>query len=128
MNTPILRTSLLERRYKTAHTQTDLFNQLCFEMWDKDTVSIMGASGSGRVRFCIPWEDLNLRMQEKSFSGNSIYKMGHRWRGDYRHQHVGFIFQSYHLLGELTIQENVALPVQIRKGRKKSKCIWLKNY
>ena len=43
--------------------------------------------------------------------------MGHRWRCEYRHQHVGFIFQSYHLLTELTIQENVALPAQIQKGR-----------
>ena len=48
MNTLLLRTSLLERRYKTAHTQIDLFKQLSFEMWDKDTVSIMGASGSGK--------------------------------------------------------------------------------
>ena len=48
MNSPILRASLLERRYKTSHTQIDLFNQLCFEMWDKDTVSIMGVSGSGK--------------------------------------------------------------------------------
>ena len=36
----------------------------------------------------------------------------------YRHQHIGFIFQSYHLLSELTIQENVALPAQFCKGRR----------
>ena len=48
MNSPILRASLLERRYKTSHTQIDLFKQLCFEMWDEDTVSIMGVSGSGK--------------------------------------------------------------------------------
>lgn len=121
MNTPLLRTSLLERRYKTAHTQIDLFNQLCFEMWDKDTVSIMGASGSGKSTLLHTMGGLESPdAGEVFFRGNSIYKMGHRWRGDYRHQHVGFIFQSYHLLGELTIQENVALPVQIRKGRKRA--------
>ena len=32
MNPPILRASLIERRYKTAHTQIDLFKKLCFEM------------------------------------------------------------------------------------------------
>ena len=48
MNSSILCASLLERRYKTSHTQIDLFKQLCFEMWDEDTVSIMGVSGSGK--------------------------------------------------------------------------------
>ena len=44
--------------------------------------------------------------------------MSHPLRCEYRHQHIGFIFQSYHLLSELTIQENVALPAQICKGRR----------
>ena len=119
MNAPLLRASLLERRYKTVHTQIDLFKQLCFEMWDKDTVSIMGSSGSGKSTLLHTLGGLESPDEgEVFFRGNSIYKMGHRLRCDYRHQHVGFIFQSYHLLSELTIQENVALPAQIRKGRR----------
>mgnify|MGYP001266759139 CR=1 FL=1 len=119
MNIPLLRTSLLERRYKTAHTQIDLFKQLCFEMSEKDTVSIMGASGSGKSTLLHAMGGLDCPdAGEVFFRGDSIYKMGHRWRGTYRNQHVGFIFQSYHLLSELTIQENVALPAQIHKGRK----------
>ncbi|MFL2876311.1 MAG: ABC transporter ATP-binding protein [Pontiellaceae bacterium] len=119
MNAPLLRASLLERRYKTVHTQIDLFKQLCFEMWDKDTVSIMGSSGSGKSTLLHTLGGLESPDEgEVFFRGNSIYKMGHRLRCEYRHQHVGFIFQSYHLLSELTIQENVALPAQIRKGRR----------
>ena len=119
MNAPLLRASLLERRYKTVHTQIDLFKQLCFEMWDKDTVSIMGSSGSGKSTLLHTLGGLESPDEgEVFFRGNSIYKMGHRLRCEYRHQHVGFIFQSYHLLSELTIQENVALPAQIRTGRR----------
>ena len=119
MNAPLLRASLLERRYKTVHTQIDLFKQLCFEMWDKDTVSIMGSSGSGKSTLLHTLGGLESPDEgEVFFRGHSIYKMGHRLRCEYRHQHVGFIFQSYHLLSELTIQENVALPAQIRTGRR----------
>jgi ABC-type lipoprotein export system ATPase subunit len=119
MNRPLLQTSLLERRYKTRHTQIDLFKQLSFEMSEKDTVSIMGASGSGKSTLLHIIGGLDSPDSgEILFRGDSIYKMGHRWRGMYRHQHVGFIFQSYHLLSELTIQENVALPAQIHNGRK----------
>ncbi len=119
MNRPLLQTSLLERRYKTRHTQVDLFKQLSFEMSEKDTVSIMGASGSGKSTLLHIIGGLDSPDSgEILFRGDSIYKMGHRWRGMYRHQHVGFIFQSYHLLSELTIQENVALPAQIHNGRK----------
>ena len=99
MNRPLLQTSLLERRYKTRHTQIDLFKQLSFEMSEKDTVSIMGASGSGKSTLLHIIGGLDSPDSgEILFRGDSIYKMGHRWRGMYRHQHVGFIFQSYHLL------------------------------
>ena len=119
MKAPILRASLLERRYKTAHTQIDLFKQLCFEMWDGDTISIMGASGSGKSTLLHTLGGLEAPDKgEVFFREDAIYKMGNRWRCEYRHQYVGFIFQSYHLLNELTIQENVALPAQIRKGRR----------
>ena len=119
MNSPILCASLLERRYKTSHTQIDLFKQLCFEMWDEDTVSIMGVSGSGKSTLLHTLGGLEAPDEgEVFFRGDSIYKMSHRWRCEYRHQHIGFIFQSYHLLSELTIQENVALPAQICKGRR----------
>ena len=119
MNSSILCASLLERRYKTSHTQIDLFKQLCFEMWDEDTVSIMGVSGSGKSTLLHTLGGLEAPDEgEVFFRGDSIYKMSHRWRCEYRHQHIGFIFQSYHLLSELTIQENVALPAQICKGRR----------
>lgn len=121
MNTPLLRTSLLERKYLTAHTQIDLFKQLNFEMWENDTVSIMGSSGSGKSTLLHIMGGLESPdTGEVFFRGDSIYKMGQQWRGDYRNLHIGFVFQSYHLLAELTIQENVALPVQIRKGRKRA--------
>lgn len=119
MNGPLLRTSMLERRYKTTSTEINLFKELSFEMLEQDTVSIMGASGSGKSTLLHIIGGLaSPDAGEVFFRGDSIYNMGHRWRGAFRHQHVGFIFQSYHLLSELTIQENVALPAQIHEGRK----------
>ena len=80
MNRPLLQTSLLERRYKTRHTQIDLFKQLSFEMSEKDTVSIMGASGSGKSTLLHIIGGLDSPDSgEILFRGDSIYKMGHRW-------------------------------------------------
>ena len=77
-----------------------------------------GGSGSGKVPSSYAGGLEAPDKGEVFFRGNSIYKMSHPWRCEYRHQHIGFIFQSYHLLSELTIQENVALPAQICKGRR----------
>lgn len=80
-------------------------------------MSVIGRSGSGKSTF------LNLLggIEEPSsgevfFDGESIHQFKDKELTKFRNQHIGYVFQQYHLLKELTVLENIRLPLDI--GRK----------
>lgn len=80
-------------------------------------MSVVGRSGSGKSTF------LNLlggiekpSSGEVFFDGESIHQLKDKELTKFRNQHIGYVFQQYHLLKELTVLENIRLPLDI--GRK----------
>lgn len=110
----------LEKIYRTEELQTIALNKLSFEVNKGEFVAIMGPSGCGKSTL------LNiLGMLDDSdggsfiFNGEEVINYNERKRANIRKHNIGFVFQSFNLIDQLTVFENVELPL-IYTGMKKS--------
>jgi predicted ABC-type transport system involved in lysophospholipase L1 biosynthesis ATPase subunit len=82
-----------------------------------ETVSITGESGSGKSTLLHVLGGLDTpKRGTVHFGESSIYGMSPQRRARFRAERVGFVFQAFHLLPELDIVENVALPAMARRS------------
>ncbi len=102
----------LEKFYSTDEVRTIALNKLSFEVQEGEFVAIMGPSGCGKSTL------LNILgllddPDGGSFQFNDIEVSGfnERKRANLRKQNIGFVFQSFNLIDELTVYENVELPL-----------------
>lgn len=110
MNT-ILQAENLERSYTIGKTTLKVLKGVSLGVGEGETLSIMGESGSGKSTLLHVLGGLdNPRGGTVHFQGQSVYGMSSARRSRFRAENVGFVFQSFHLLPELDILENVALP------------------
>lgn len=110
----------LEKYFTTEEYKTIALNKISFEVEEGEFVSIMGPSGSGKSTL------LNiLGMLDDAdggsfiFNDNEIVKYSERKRANLRKHNIGFVFQSFNLIDQLTVFENVELAL-IYTGTKKS--------
>ncbi len=107
----ILRAENIKRTYTIGKTTLEVLKGVSLDVKSGETVSIMGESGSGKSTLLHVMGGLDTpKSGEVHFRGQSIYGMSGARRSRFRAQNVGFVFQSFHLLPELDILENVALP------------------
>ena len=102
----------LEKIYRTEEIETVALNKISAEVKDGEFVAIMGPSGCGKSTL------LNIiglldDPDGGSFLFNNIEVAGfnERKRADLRKRNIGFVFQSFNLIDELTVYENVELPL-----------------
>ncbi|TRZ45724.1 ABC transporter ATP-binding protein [Robertkochia solimangrovi] len=102
----------LEKYYRTEEVQTVALNKLSFEVKEGEFVAVMGPSGCGKSTL------LNIiglldDPDGGSFEFNGIEVSGYkeRQRANLRKHNIGFVFQSFNLIDELTVFENVELPL-----------------
>ena len=80
-------------------------------------VAIMGASGSGKSTLLHIVGALDLPDEGRViFDGDDVFARSAKFRERIRCEHVGFVFQFYHLLPELDVLENVLFPRMVRKS------------
>jgi putative ABC transport system ATP-binding protein len=78
-------------------------------------LSIMGPSGSGKTSLLSLLGLLDSDWQgEYVFDGRPLHTLKERERKTFARDHIGFVFQHYHLLDELTVAENLELPLDYR--------------
>ena len=107
----ILKAEAIRRVYAIGKTTLDVLKGVSLEVKAGETVSIMGESGSGKSTLLHVLGGLDTpKSGTVLFKGKSVYGMSNGSRARFRAESVGFVFQSFHLLPELDILENVALP------------------
>ena len=92
------------------------------EIKQGDFLSIMGPSGSGKSTLLhilglhdSAWEG------EYWFGGEAVHQLDKKRRFDLQKKNIGFVFQSYHLLDDLTVYENLEIPLSYRDVPKKNR-------
>jgi len=107
----ILQAENIKRSYTIGQTTLDVLKGVSLEIKTGETVAIMGESGSGKSTLLHVMGGLDTpKVGKVDFKGQSVYGMSSAQRSRFRAENVGFVFQSFHLLPELDILENVALP------------------
>lgn len=87
-----------------------------------DFVSIMGPSGSGKstLLHILGLHDA-IWQGEYTLCGEPVHKLDKKKRFELQKKHIGFVFQSYHLLDDLTVYENLEVPLSYRDTPKKDR-------
>jgi putative ABC transport system ATP-binding protein len=102
----------LEKIYRTEEVETIALNKLNMEVKEGEFVAVMGPSGCGKSTLL---NILGLLDDPDSgsfiFNGEEIAHFNERQRANVRKRNIGFVFQSFNLIDELTVYENVELPL-----------------
>jgi ABC-type lipoprotein export system ATPase subunit len=113
---PIIRTSKLEKFYESGFGRTYVLRRIDLDIEDGDFVTIMGPSGAGKSTLLHILGMLDTRWAgEYELLGHSVHSMKAKHRSELQKQNIGFVFQSYHLLDDLTVYENLEVPLSYRK-------------
>jgi putative ABC transport system ATP-binding protein len=108
----MIKTVNLKKYYRTEEVETTALNNVNLEIKAGEFVSIMGPSGCGKSTLLNIMGLLdNPSEGEYFFLGHEISKYSERQRAGLRKGSIGFVFQSFNLIDELTVFENVELPL-----------------
>ncbi|MGC2298704.1 MAG: ABC transporter ATP-binding protein [Acidobacteriaceae bacterium] len=105
----------IERSYKTGAGQTWVLRRVNLEIKEGEFLTIMGPSGAGKSSLLNVLALLDDQwLGEYWFKEEAAHRMNRRQRADLAKRNIGMVFQSYHLLDDLTVQENIDLPLSYK--------------
>jgi len=106
----------IDKIFQTEEVETTALNKVSFKVDDGDFVSIMGPSGCGKSTLLNILGLLdNPSDGEYFFLDHEVSGYSERQMADLRKHNIGFVFQSFNLIDELTVFENVELPLLYQK-------------
>ncbi|MGB4839850.1 MAG: ABC transporter ATP-binding protein [Saprospiraceae bacterium] len=108
----MLQTQNLQKIFTTEEVETTALNGINLEIIDGEFVAIMGPSGCGKSTLLNILGLLDSPTEGSyNFHGTEVAKLSERQRARHRKGNIGFVFQSFNLIDELTVFENVELPL-----------------
>src|SRR5216110_2421460 len=109
----------IEKSFPTRPSPTYVLRQITLDIAEGEFVTIMGPSGAGKSTLLSvlgfydhSWEG------EYDFNGAAVHKLKPKERAALNKRHIGFVFQQFHLLEDLTVAENLDIPLSYRNIRK----------
>ncbi|MCI8833780.1 MAG: ABC transporter ATP-binding protein [Ruminococcus sp.] len=108
----LLKVENLSKVYGTGEARVEALKQVSFSMQRGEFGAVVGASGSGKstLLHCIGGLD-EANAGKVFLNGKDLFAMGEEERTVFRRQHIGFIFQSFHLIPELDVEQNIIFPL-----------------
>ena len=108
----ILRTQNLCKVYGKGDTQVKALQDVSFTVEKGEFTAVVGESGSGKSTLlnCIGGLDTPTS-GHIYLNGEDLYSMKETKRTVFRRRHIGFIFQSFHLISELNVEQNIIFPL-----------------
>ncbi|MGE5357926.1 MAG: ABC transporter ATP-binding protein [Bacteroidales bacterium] len=109
----------IEKFYQHGVSRTYVLRRICAHIKDGEFVSIMGPSGAGKSTLLHI-----LGMHDTAWTGEyyfldqAVHALSPKNRAALHKQYVGFVFQSYHLLDNLTVYENLEVPLSYRNVKR----------
>ena len=117
--TPLIQLRQIEKSFPTRPAPTYVLRQIDLEFAEGDFVTIMGPSGAGKSTllsilglYDSAWTG------EYWLDGKPVHTLKPRERADLNKRSVGFVFQQFHLLEDLTVAENLDIPLSYRDIKK----------
>jgi putative ABC transport system ATP-binding protein len=112
----MIKTNKLTKVYRTEEIETTALNEVDIEIKEGEFVSIMGPSGCGKSTLLNVLGMIDSPSSgEYLFNGQEVGGLPERKRSNVRKHNLGFVFQSFNLIDELTVFENVELPMLYTK-------------
>ena len=114
-NDALIRLSGVGKVYLTEQVETHALRGVDLEICEGEYVAIAGPSGGGKTTLLSVLGLLESPTDgEYYLAGESVTSLSAEDRADVRNRRIGFIFQAFNLIGDLTVYENVELPLKYR--------------
>lgn len=116
----------VEKFYEAGPSRTYVLRRINLEIKEGDFVTVMGPSGAGKSTLLAILGMLDASWGgEFYFMDQPVHKLGRKERAELNKKYIGFVFQSYHLLDNLTVYENLELPLTYRnyKGSERASMV-----
>jgi putative ABC transport system ATP-binding protein len=118
----MIRLSGVERFFQTGPTRTYVLRRIDLEIREGEFVTIMGPSGAGKSTLLSILGMLDSAWSgEYSFLGEAVHALPPKKRVELNKRYIGFVFQKYHLIDDLTVYENLEIPLSYRDIKPKQR-------
>jgi len=112
----------LEKCYDTGGTKTYVLRQVNLDVAPGEFVTIMGPSGAGKSTLLAILGMLDGQWSgEYEFLTEAVHTLSVKQRNELHKHYIGFVFQQYHLIDGLTVEENLDIPLSYRNVPKKER-------
>jgi putative ABC transport system ATP-binding protein len=112
----------IEKSYAQGVGRTFVLRRIDIDIKEGEFVSVMGPSGAGKstLLHIIGMHD-TAWSGEYYFMDQPVHRLNPKQRAELHKKHIGFVFQSYHLLDNLTVYENLEIPLSYRNVSRKDR-------
>ena len=116
---PLMSMRNMEKVFETPAGRSYVLRRISGDIQPGEFVSIMGPSGAGKSTLLAILGMLDSAWTgEFYFLGHAVHAMSHTQRVALNKAHIGFVFQQYHLIDDLTVSENLDIPLSYRNVKK----------
>ena len=119
---PVMSMRGVEKSFPVGAGQTFVLRRIAIDIAPGEFVSIMGPSGAGKstLLHILGLHD-SAWTGEYYFDDQPVHRLAPKARAELHKRHIGFVFQSYHLLDNLTVYENLEIPLSYRNVSRKDR-------